>query len=61
MKQDKQIDINKHQLENMGNVVILVSDGKAVLKELPPYGNIEVIVQNGEITRSKTNIISKFE
>lgn len=36
MKQDKQIDINKHQLENMGNVVILVSDGKAVLKELPP-------------------------
>lgn len=61
MNQDKQIDIEKHQLGDLGNVVILVSEGKAVIKELPPYGDIEVIVQNGEITRSKTNIVSKFE
>lgn len=50
------------QLENISNAhaVIIVSNGKMKLGELPPYGNIEITCHENKVKRVKKEQETQF-
>lgn len=50
-EQPKLIDLDKTNLKELDNVVVIISNGNAYLKQLPNYGVTEIHTKNGKVVK----------
>lgn len=57
---DEQMCLNIDIMEIPENCVVVISDGKAKLRELPPHGEYKIVTHQGKVKRMRREAGEEF-